>query len=230
MANGLPLSIRMPFAMHTRPSARVSRASYAPVVTPVTRTRSSWSTAPSGSFAHWLGPKAEAPAGASSSDLTVEEIRFQKRVSYAVAGWARTLAANASSMRRFMVTPRFKGAGRSSGANFKRSWRPASAKTTIEGGPRRVRPRDACREARRRGHRLRSGAGHPDAAGRWLAPCDGRPRALNIGIDPAIYVDELSPALCNHGCAKLWSRTIVVSPEQKYNFMLRRTRRNVTIR
>ncbi len=164
----LALSIRMPFAMHTRPSARVSRASYAPVVTPVTRTRSSCSTAPSGSFAHWLGPKAEAPAGASSSDLTVEEVRFQKRVSFAVAGWMRTLAANASRMRRFMIPPRFAGAGRSSGPDLWRSWRPASAKTTIEGGPRRVRPHDACREARRRGPCLRGA--WPRAVRRRLRP------------------------------------------------------------
>src|SRR5262249_35845533 len=73
--NGLPVSILTALAMQARPSANVSRASYAPVVTPVTFTRSSWSTAPSGSLAHWLGPKAVVPAGASSSDLTVEEVR-----------------------------------------------------------------------------------------------------------------------------------------------------------
>src|SRR5271163_2824233 len=105
MENGLPVSIRTAIAMHTRPSARVSRASYAPVVTPVSFSRSSWSTAPSGSLAHWLGPKADVPAGASSSDWTVEDVRFQKRVSFAAAGSARMIAAALSRIANFIIPP-----------------------------------------------------------------------------------------------------------------------------
>src|SRR5271166_5027855 len=105
MENGLPVSIRTALAMHTRPSASVSRASYAPVVTPVTFTRSSWSTAPSGSLAHWLGPKADVPAGAGSSDWTVEDVRFQKRVSFAAAGSARMIAAALSRIANFIILP-----------------------------------------------------------------------------------------------------------------------------
>src|SRR6202034_2572964 len=60
---------------------------------------------PSGSLAHWLGPKAEVPAGASSSDLTVEDVRFQNRVSFAVAGWARMIAATLSGIANFIVPP-----------------------------------------------------------------------------------------------------------------------------
>src|SRR5208337_758259 len=92
MANGLPVSIRTFFARHVRPSASLSCASYKPPPTPVTLTRSSWSTAPSGSFRHWFGPKAFVPAGASSSDRNVDEVKFQNRVSLANDGWARTIA------------------------------------------------------------------------------------------------------------------------------------------
>src|SRR5271166_2497694 len=106
MANGLPISIRTFFARHFRPSASASRASYEPVVTPVTFTRSSCSTAPSGSFAHWFGPNAVVPEGASSSDFTVDVVRFQKRVSLAIAGLTRSVAARASRLMRLMTHPR----------------------------------------------------------------------------------------------------------------------------
>src|SRR6516225_4452752 len=106
MANGLPAWILTFFAIHLRPSARTSRASYEPVVTPVTLTLSSWSTAPSGSFAHWFAPKALEPEGASSSDLTVEEVRFQNWVSFECAGCAVAIAARTIGIVSFIVSRR----------------------------------------------------------------------------------------------------------------------------
>ena len=83
------------------------------------------------------------PAGASSSDLTVEDVKFQNRVSFAVAGWARRIAATLSGMVAFHHP------SRGPGADVERSWRPRRAKTTIAIVPSRVRPRDAHVAARR---------------------------------------------------------------------------------
>ncbi len=53
----------------------------------------------------WLGPNADVPAGASSSDFTVDEVRFQKRVSFAAAGPARRMAATTNGIARFIIPP-----------------------------------------------------------------------------------------------------------------------------
>ena len=53
----------------------------------------------------WLGPNVDVPAGASSSDFTVDAVRFQNWVSFAIAGPPTKIPRTPTRVARFIIPP-----------------------------------------------------------------------------------------------------------------------------